>query len=112
MVRQGSKTLTKKIDEMVRRIVKHCDPDQVILFGSQARGTARPDSDVDLLVVMPVEGSKHEKQVEIRCLLHDVRVPKDIIVVRPEELERRCNIVGTVIRPAVREGKVLYARSR
>jgi len=33
---------------MVRRIVKHCDPDQIILLGSQARGTARPDSDVDL----------------------------------------------------------------
>ena len=112
MTRSKSKLLTRQINEMVRRIVKHCDPDLIILFGSQARGTARPDSDVDLLVVVPVAGSKREKQVEIRCVLHDIRVPKDIIVVRPEEMERRRDIVGTVIWPAVREGRVLYARAR
>ena len=102
---------TAQIAEMVRRIVQHCDPDQIILFGSQARGTAHVDSDVDLLVVMPVEGSKRAKQVELRCILHDIAVPKDIIVIRPEEFERRRDIVGTVVWPAVREGKVLHARS-
>jgi predicted nucleotidyltransferase len=96
---------------MVRRIVQQYDPDQVILFGSRARGTAHADSDVDMLVVMPVEGSKRAKQVEIRCILHDICVPKDIIVIRPEELARQRDIVGTVAWPAVREGKVLYARS-
>lgn len=111
MGKKSGAPLTLQIAEMVRRIVKYCDPDQVILFGSQARGTAHADSDVDLLVVMPVEGSKRAKQVELRCLLHDICVPKDIIVVRPEELARRRDIVGTVVWPAVREGKVLYARS-
>ena len=111
MLKQSLVPPTSQIAEMVQRIVKHCDPDQIILFGSQARGTAHADSDVDLLVVMPVEGSKRAKQVELRCLLYDIYVPKDIIVVRPEELERRRNIVGTVVWPAVREGKVLYARS-
>lgn len=112
MAQRKSKSLTKQIHEMVQRIVQHCDPELIILFGSQARGTARPDSDVDLLVVMPVAGSKREKQVELRCVLHDICVPNDIIVVRPEEMERRRDIVGTVIWPAVREGKVLYARAR
>lgn len=111
MTRKGLSPPTSQITEMVQRIVQHCDPDQIILFGSQARGTAHADSDVDLLVVMPVEGSKRAKQVELRCVLHDICVPKDIIVVRPEELERRRNIVGTVVWPAVREGKVLYART-
>ena len=111
MIKQSLASPTSQIAEMVRRIVKHCDPDQIILFGSQARGTAHADSDVDLLVVMPVEGSKRAKQVEIRCILHDICVPKDIIVVRPEELARQRDIVGTVVWPAVREGKVLYARS-
>jgi uncharacterized protein len=101
-----------QIDKMVRRIAERFDPDQIILFGSRARGTARPDSDVDLLVVMPVMGSKREKQIEIRCALHDIRVAKDIIVATPDEVERRRNIVGTIIRPALREGKVLYARGR
>jgi predicted nucleotidyltransferase len=111
MAKPKTNVLSRQIAEMVRRIVACCDPDQIILFGSQARGTARPDSDVDLLVVMPVTGSKREKQVELRCVLHDIRVPKDIIVVRPEELERRRNIPGTVIWPALREGKVLYVRA-
>ena len=65
---------------MVRRIVERFHPDRVILFGSHARGTAGPDSDVDLLVVMPVAGSKREKQLEVRLAVHEFKVPKDIIV--------------------------------
>jgi uncharacterized protein len=103
---------TDKIDEMVRRIAERFDPDQIILFGSHARGTARHDSDVDLLVVMPVTGSKRKTRIEIRCALHDIHVAKDIIVATPDEVERYRNIVGTIIRPALREGKILYARGR
>ncbi len=104
-------TVTSVIDEMVRRLVERFDPDQIILFGSHARGTAGPDSDVDLLVVLPVSGSKREKQIEMRVALHDIPVPKDIIVVTPDEVARRRDIVGTVIRPALREGKVVYERA-
>lgn len=111
-MRGGAETVADKIDEMVRRIVERFDPDQIILFGSHARETARPDSDIDLLVVMPVMGSKREKQIEVRCALHDIHVAKDIVVVTPDELERRRNIVGTIIRPALREGKVLYVTGR
>lgn len=98
------------ISEMVRRIVECFHPEQVILFGSHARGEARADSDVDLLVVMPVQGSKRQTQLKIRQVLHDIPVPKDVIVTTPEEFERRRRIVGTIERPAVREGKRLYAR--
>ena len=55
------------IDRMVKRIVKKFDPEQIILFGSHARGEAGPDSDVDLLVVMPVEGCRREKSLDIPC---------------------------------------------
>jgi predicted nucleotidyltransferase len=98
------------IDQMVRRIVDRFDPEQIILFGSAARGDATRDSDVDLLVVMPVEGPKHKKQVQIRVALHDIRIPKDIIVTTPEDFEWRKEIPGTIEYPAVQEGKVLYAR--
>lgn len=96
---------------MVRRIVHQFHPERVILFGSHARGEAGPDSDVDLLVVMPVEGPKHEKEVQIRVALHNIRVPKDIIVTTPADFEWRKEIPGTIEYPAVREGRVLYARS-
>jgi len=95
---------------MVRRIVKRFHPDRVILFGSHARGTADPDSDVDLLIVMSVTGSKREKQLEVRRALHEFKVSKDIIVTTPEDFEWRKEIPGTIERPAVREGKVVYAR--
>jgi len=99
------------IQEIVRRIVRQFDPDRIILFGSHARGTATADSDVDLLVVMPVTGSKRDKAIEIGVAVHQVRLPKDIIVVTPEDVRRFRDIVGTIIHPALREGKVLYERA-
>ena len=102
--------ISQAIELMVRRLVERFDPDQIILFGSHAHGTAGPDSDVDLLVVLPVSGSKRNKQVEMRVVLHDIRLPKDIIVVTPEEVVKRRDLVGTIIRPALLEGKTLYVR--
>src|SRR5437660_1150722 len=99
------------IRRMVKRIVKQFDPEQVILFGSQARGDAGPDSDVDLLVVMDVKGSRLEKRVEIRGALRDILVPKDILVTTPEDFAWRKDVAGTIEWPASREGKVLYARN-
>ena len=104
--------VTHNIQKMVRRLVDHFDPDQIILFGSHARGTAGPDSDVDLLVILPVTGSKRAKQIEMRVALHDINMPKDIIVATPEQVEQQKNIVGTIIRPALQEGQVLYVRTR
>ena len=103
-------TTDQAIQAMVERLVDHFDPDQIILFGSQARGTAMPGSDVDLLVIMPVTGSKREKRVEMRVALHDITVPKDILLATPEEVLRDKDLVGTIIRPALLEGRVLYAR--
>ncbi len=104
------KSAAKEIQRMVNRIVKEFQPERVILFGSHARGEGGPDSDVDLLIVMPVEGSKRDKSIEIGVALHDVRIPKDIIVTTPEEFEWRKEIAGTIERPAVMEGKTLYAK--
>lgn len=97
------------IDTMVQRLVEQFAPEQIILFGSHAQDTASVDSDVDLLVVMPFHGSKRAKQNEMRVALHDIPLAKDIILVTPEEVERRRNVTGTIIQPALREGKVLYA---
>ena len=104
------KVSQKLIREMVNRIVRRFDPEKVILFGSYATGKAGPDSDVDLLVVMPVIGSKRKKAVEIGVALHDMGVAKDVIVVRPDEFEWRKDIIGTIEWPAAHEGKILYAQ--
>ena len=69
---------------MVRRIVSEFHPEKIILFGSHARGVAGPDSDVNLLIVMPFFGSKREKQLEIRLALRNIQIPKDIVVTTPK----------------------------
>lgn len=102
---------SEQIRKMAERIVRRFAPDKIILFGSHARGDAAPDSDIDLLVVMPIAGSKRQKAIEIGVALHDIRLPKDIIVTTPEEFEWRKDTIGTLEWPAVREGKVLYART-
>lgn len=99
------------IDTVVRRLVERFDPEQIILFGSQATGAARPDSDIDLLVIMPYTGSKRQRQLEMRIALDDLLIGTDIILASPDEVRRHRNTVGTLIRPALREGKVLYART-
>ena len=101
---------TDAIGKMVARIVKRFDPEQIILFGSHARGTAGPDSDVDLLVVMPVATSSREQATEIDLALGDRALPLDVIVITPQQFERDRHRIGTVVEPAIREGQVLYAR--
>jgi len=110
MLKTKKKSVKAEIREMVKRIVKQFHPDKIILFGSHARGDAGPDSDVDLLVVMPVDESRRQKQLEVRLALHDIPVPKDIIVTTPADFESRRRLAGTIEYPAAREGKVLYER--
>jgi predicted nucleotidyltransferase len=107
----NQKAVADAIEEMVRRIVAQFHPEKIVLFGSHARGMGGPDSDVDLLVVMRVKGSKRQARLAIRRSLHDIRVPKDIIVTAPGEFEWRKEIVGTIERPAAQEGQILYART-
>ena len=112
MPRSANRVTTKRlIDRMVKRIVAKFHPQQVILFGSHARGDAGPDSDVDLLVVMDFEGTARDKGLEILQTLRDILVPLDVIVTRPEDFAWRKDVVGTIEWPATREGQVLYARS-
>jgi hypothetical protein len=96
---------------MVERIVKAFNPVKIILFGSHARGDARPDSDIDLLVVMPDDlADPVETWHGMMRAVSGLPAAKDIIITTPGEIARRGNLVGTVLRPALRQGKTLYER--
>lgn len=112
MASSDTRSTEEIIAEMTRRIVEHFDPLQVILFGSHARGDAHADSDVDLLVVFPEVANKRVAAVAILSLLRGSGVPKDIVVTTPDEIAARGHLIGTVLEPALREGRVLYKRSR
>ena len=96
---------------MLDRIVRGFQPLRIILFGSQARDQSDPASDIDLLVVLPEVANKRQVAVEIRRLLADLPVGKDILITTQEEITRRGDWIGGVLRPAIREGKVLYERN-
>ncbi len=103
-------TTQTAITTMVERIVERFDPIRILLFGSQARGTANRHSDVDLLVVMGDGTDRRRTAIEIRRILRDMPVAKDVVVSTPEEIARRGNIIGPVLSTALREGKLLYER--
>ena len=94
--------------EAVERIVQQFKPLRIILFGSWARGQAHPDSDLDLLVILPTIEDKRQTAIRIGNALSDLPVSKDIVVTTPEEIATRGDIIGQVLRPALREGKVVY----
>lgn len=97
--------------QAVDALVAHFRPDRVILFGSHARGTADARSDVDLLVVCPVQGSRRALQVAMDRSLRGCKFARDIVILTREEFERDRLIPGTVARPAWLEGRVLYDHS-
>jgi predicted nucleotidyltransferase len=100
----------RTVAAMARRIARRFAPEKVILFGSHAQGTAGPDSDVDFLVVMPLDAPKAERELEIRKALRSWRMPKDVIVTTPEAFAWRRTVPGTIERSAARGGRVLYER--
>ncbi len=94
---------------MVERVVEVARPEKVIVFGSLARGEVGPDSDIDLLVVVPFVGSRRAQAGRILRALALFDAPKDVIVVTPEEFARLRDVAGSLVYPAVREGRVLHA---
>lgn len=104
-------TTNELIADMTDRIARDFDPLRIILFGSHARGDATSDSDIDLLVVLAEAPDQRQAAIEIRRALRDIPVSKDIVVTTPDEIARRGDLIGPVLRPALREGKVLYERN-
>lgn len=95
------------LEEIVRRVVDVARPERIILFGSAARGEMGPHSDVDLLIVR--EGADaHEMTARIYGNLRGVDAAIDVILVSPEDVERYRDSHALVIKPALREGRVIY----
>src|SRR3989442_15805701 len=80
------------LDEIVRRLIAAVDPDRIILFGSHARGDARPDSDVDLLIVKDTDEPSYRRAIPAYRVLSGLGVAKDIIWRTPAEMEDWANV--------------------
>jgi predicted nucleotidyltransferase len=97
----------KAIDEVVRQIAEKFHPQRIILFGSYARGKPRPESDVDMLVVMDTPLKESQQSLEIRRHL-GVMFGLDLIVYTPERLRERVKMGDWFLRDVLKEGKVVY----
>ena len=100
----------EKLPEAIARLVAGFDPLRIIVFGSQARGEAGPDSDLDLLVVVPHLGDKRETTIGMTKALRGLHAALDIVPTDPDEIARRGATPGDVLRSALREGKAVYER--
>jgi uncharacterized protein len=99
------------LDEIVDVIARRFAPERIILFGSRARGDAKTDSDIDLLVLFAEVEDPRAKAVEMYAATASCRAATDILVSTTGRFERFKDIVNTIYWPAAREGKVLYERA-
>ncbi|MDH5668239.1 MAG: nucleotidyltransferase domain-containing protein [Nitrospira sp.] len=98
------------VEQMVARLVTALSPERIYLFGSQARGDAGPDSDYDLLVVIPGSALPRYRrdQTAFNALL-GIGVAKDVLVLTHDEFERQRHVVCSLPATVEREGVLLYA---
>lgn len=97
--------------DLLDRVVAYFDPRRVILFGSRARGSARADSDIDLLVILHNDASPAMRMLkagyESRRGYHRAA---DVIPVRESVYQSRARIAGTLAYEAARDGVMVYER--
>ena len=94
--------------DIVRRVVAVAKPEQVVLFGSAARGTMGPNSDVDLLVVKSGRFHRGRLTEAIYRGLHGAEAAVDVVVATPEEIQQYRDDAYLIVASALKEGKVVY----
>ena len=94
--------------DIVRRVVAVAKPDRVVLFGSAARGTMGPNSDVDLLVIKSGRFHRGQLTEAIYRGLRGAGVAVDVVVATAEEIQRYRDDPYLIVASALREGKVVY----
>ncbi len=102
--------LPAPLAEAVRRLVEAYQPEAIWLFGSQARGEAGPDSDYDLMVIVPDDADRERRRSFMAYpALRGMRVPIDVLVWTHTQFHNRLHLPPTLPATVVREGRELYA---
>ena len=98
------------IDDVVRRIVERFHPKRIVLFGSQARGDAGPEGDIDLFIEMESNQRPIDRMVAVASLFDDRLWGLDVFVYTPAEVDAGRGRVGNLLSYVEAEGKLLYER--
>lgn len=106
---ESTATMPPKLQELVGRLVHAYEPERIYLFGSWARGDAGPDSDFDLLVIVPDDASAERRRSRLAYeVLWGTGVAADVLVLTRERFESRLGLKASLPATVVREGKLLY----
>ena len=97
------------LDRLIQTVVTSVRPLQIMLFGSAARGEMGPDSDLDVLVVMPQGTHRRKTAQRLYRQMGGLGMPFDIVVATPEDLELHRNNPGLIYETILREGREVYA---
>lgn len=102
----------REIAAVARQIAEQFKPEKIILFGSYAYGEPKPESDVDLLVVMNTPLRERQQRLEISRALSPRPFPMDVLVRTPEQLKERIALGDSFLREIATRGKVIYEQPR
>lgn len=104
-------TLPAQVRLVVEAIRDRYAPERIILFGSHAWGTPHADSDVDLLIVKRTDARPLQRCIDVRQLIRNERrrLPLDLLVYTPEELDLRLAQGDTFLQEILRRGVVVHA---
>lgn len=92
------------------RLVASCDPQKIIIFGSQVTGTATPDSDVDVLVIMETDLCPLTRNLAARNAIGSVEASVDVFVLTPEEFEETKDVIGCIAYAPAKYGRIIYEK--
>jgi predicted nucleotidyltransferase len=100
----------KELNKLSKQIIDKYRPEKIILFGSLADGKIRSGSDIDLLVVKRTKKDYWRRADEISKII-DIDLPKDIIVMTPNEVKWRLSLEDPFIEDIINNGKIIYEKT-
>lgn len=96
--------------EIMRRLVNAYQPERIYLFGSKARGDFDPDSDFDLMVVVPDQSPPECRRSRLAYqVLRGTGTAVDVLVWTRQAFDERLHLTASLPSTVVREGRLLYA---
>jgi predicted nucleotidyltransferase len=102
-------TAAEDLDKLIQCIALTAQPLKIILFGSAARGEMRPDSDLDLLVIVPDGTHRRHTAQRLYYAAAGIHTPFDLVVATQSDVTNNMNNVGLIYRTAVQEGQIVYS---